>query len=164
MEDFFSAASLGAEFDFVGDQARLEFDRKGIGLINTGLLGFGFDQFVGGIELEEDALGGIVKDAVVIKRAFVGVVAGIELVVGWLLILFRRVLHPGILRRFTNYDLHRLSDQFTAIADRHRDRQRAAVACAIEDELPWFNGLHFQQRREGPLISQLTAALGLESR
>ena len=49
MKDFFSAAIFGAELDLVGNQPRLELDREGIGLVSSGLLGFGFDKLVSGI-------------------------------------------------------------------------------------------------------------------
>ena len=96
MQNRLFAAAGRSELDPVLDESRLELHGEGVGLVRAGLGRLRLDELVVGIELQKDSVGGSVQRAVVVQRAFVLVVAGIELVVLRLLILGGRPRHPGI--------------------------------------------------------------------
>ena len=124
------------------------------------MLAVGGDGLVVGVKFEKDRIGGVVECAVVIERAFVGVVAGIKLVVFGLFVLARDAFHPWIFSGFGHLDGGGGQGGGATVADGGGDGDGAGILRALEEEFIGSDFLDDRPAGDGPCGLQIARAFG----
>ena len=160
VEHFFRRALFAAELDLVLDQSGFEFYGKRVGLVRREFEALGFLQLVVGIEFEKHRVSGFFKCAVVKKRAFVLVIAGVKLALQRFLVGGGNACEPWVALRFGHRDADALGHRLAAVADRCGDFQFAAVLRAFEQQFSVDRFLDHRDVATVPIDLQVPRPLG----
>ena len=146
-----------AELHPVLDQSRFEFHCKGIGPVGWKLLSLGLEDLVIRIDFQKHSIRRLVERAVVVKRALVLIIAGVELVVLGFLVLFRNPLHPRIGPGLGHADLDRGPGRRAAVIDLYLDVDRAGILRPFKDQPIGGNVLDHGSPGNSPVVMQCAA-------